>query len=53
FPPDPLSTADEHRIISNMCRAVDPTNLQEAGCAVCGQLVPFTELTLKSDLELN
>ncbi|KAJ7893675.1 hypothetical protein B0H14DRAFT_2334712, partial [Mycena olivaceomarginata] len=39
--------------ISNMCNAINPANLQEAGCAVCGSLVPFTELTLKTELDLN
>jgi hypothetical protein len=36
-----------------MCDTVDPANFQEAGCAVCGLLVPFTELTPKADLDLN
>jgi hypothetical protein len=50
FPPDPVSAVDEHRIISETCKAIDPANFEEAGCAVCGLLVPFTELTQKLNL---
>ncbi|KAJ7476501.1 hypothetical protein FB451DRAFT_1033290, partial [Mycena latifolia] len=53
FPPRPPSMADEHRIITNMCEQVDPANFQEAGCAVCGALTPFNQLTLKTDLDLD
>ncbi|KAJ7443532.1 hypothetical protein FB451DRAFT_1010112, partial [Mycena latifolia] len=53
FPPSSPSMADEHRIITNMCEQVDPANFQEAGCAVCGALTPFNQLTLKADLDLD
>ncbi|KAJ7865750.1 hypothetical protein B0H14DRAFT_2347813 [Mycena olivaceomarginata] len=53
FPPDPVSAVDEHRIISGTCKAINPENFEEAGCAVCGLLVPFTELTPKAQLDLN
>ncbi|KAJ7156493.1 hypothetical protein C8R43DRAFT_883781, partial [Mycena crocata] len=45
FPPKPLSQLDAHRIISKHCRTVSPKNFVEAGCAVCGMLVPKKELT--------
>ncbi|KAJ7788979.1 hypothetical protein B0H14DRAFT_2397881, partial [Mycena olivaceomarginata] len=53
FPPDLTSAANEHRIISKMCKAVNPANFEEAGCAICGLLLPFTQLTPKVELELN
>ncbi|KAJ7318323.1 hypothetical protein DFH08DRAFT_714791 [Mycena albidolilacea] len=36
-----------------MYKAIDPANFEEAGCAVCGLLVPFTKLTPKAELDLN
>ncbi|KAJ7182680.1 hypothetical protein C8R43DRAFT_868304, partial [Mycena crocata] len=45
FPPKPLSQHHAHRIISNHCRTVSCRNFVEAGCAVCGCLVPNKFLT--------
>ncbi|KAJ6490540.1 hypothetical protein DFH09DRAFT_1105077 [Mycena vulgaris] len=53
FPLSPPSAADKHRIITNICERVNPANHEEAGCAACGLLVPFNQVTLKSDLDLN
>ncbi|KAJ7024433.1 hypothetical protein C8F04DRAFT_968908, partial [Mycena alexandri] len=41
FPPKPLSRMAAQRIISNHCRTVRPRTFAEAGCAVCGCLVPL------------
>ncbi|KAJ7678212.1 hypothetical protein DFH06DRAFT_916319, partial [Mycena polygramma] len=46
FPPKPLSQMAAHRIISNHCKTVRPSAFVEAGCAVCGCLVPLKNLTL-------
>ncbi|KAJ6623833.1 hypothetical protein B0H10DRAFT_1712617, partial [Mycena sp. CBHHK59/15] len=53
FPPKPSSAAVEHRVITSMCDSMDPAKFMETGCAVCGELVPLTNLTLISDLSLN
>ncbi|KAJ7346187.1 hypothetical protein DFH08DRAFT_810018 [Mycena albidolilacea] len=53
FPPDPVSVVDEHRIISETCKMIDPTIFEDAGCEVYGLLVPFTKLTPKAELDLN
>jgi hypothetical protein len=45
FPPEPLSVADEHRILTGSSRAAQPDRFEEAGCAVCGRLTLKTELT--------
>ena len=41
FPPHPITDKDHHRIISNYCTALDPSNFHESGCAVCGRLTPL------------
>ena len=45
FPPKPLDNNLSHKIISNFCETLTPDALDEAGCAVCGQLVPVKQLT--------
>ena len=37
-PPEPASMQLEHDIIRDACRHMDPSNLEEIGCAVCGEL---------------
>ena len=46
FPPPPLSQDLSHTIISDFCNDSHPGNFEEAGCAVCGKLVPLTNLSL-------
>ncbi|KAJ6622055.1 hypothetical protein B0H10DRAFT_1788717 [Mycena sp. CBHHK59/15] len=53
FPPTPSTKQDQHRTISGMCTAVDPANFEEAGCAVCGQLIALSELTPQNTLTLD
>ena len=38
FPPEPASVQLEHDIIRDACRRMDPSNIEEVGCAVCGEL---------------
>jgi hypothetical protein len=45
FPPAPVNDKLSHKIISDFCENLTPDALEEAGCAVCGQLVPVTKLT--------
>ena len=45
FPPPPLSHALAHTIIEGFCNDSSPESFEEAGCAVCGQLTPCSQLT--------
>ena len=40
FPPEPASMQLEHDIIRDACKRMDPSNIEEIGCAVCGELKP-------------
>ncbi|KAJ7496325.1 hypothetical protein B0H11DRAFT_1715983, partial [Mycena galericulata] len=51
FPPKPLSRKHARRIIINHCRKMQPSAFVEAGCAVCGCLVPRKQLTPLSKFE--
>jgi hypothetical protein len=43
FPPSPPSNRLMHKIISGFCDDTHPSKFEEAGCAVCGQLVIMTK----------
>jgi hypothetical protein len=45
FPPRPADYNLTHTILSNICRKMNPANLEEAGCAVCGELKPVGTLS--------
>ncbi|KAJ7218692.1 hypothetical protein GGX14DRAFT_356922 [Mycena pura] len=45
FPPPAPSVQLRDKIISGMCEDIDPARLEEAGCAVRGQLTPTVQLT--------
>jgi hypothetical protein len=47
YPPPPLNDTQTHKIISNFCANLksNKTSIEEAGCGVCGQLVPTVQLT--------
>jgi hypothetical protein len=45
FPPAPVSNELSQRIIYDFCVDSLPSAIEEAGCAVCGQLVPVSQLT--------
>ncbi|KAF8154356.1 hypothetical protein K438DRAFT_1622437, partial [Mycena galopus ATCC 62051] len=53
FPPPPPSEELRHHIISGFCEDMSPGNFVQKGCAVCGSLTKFIDLTLKSDLVLD
>jgi hypothetical protein len=44
FPPSPPSKRLMHKIISSFCNDIHSSKFEEAGCAVCGQLVVMTKL---------
>ncbi|KAE9386537.1 hypothetical protein BT96DRAFT_839122, partial [Gymnopus androsaceus JB14] len=44
FPPPPLSQRRIDQVISGWCTDSSPHLFQEAGCGVCGQLTPVTQL---------
>ena len=49
FPPPPLSKELGETIIRQWCKETEPLSLEESGCAVCGELVPVSQLSrLKS-----
>ncbi|KAF9486823.1 hypothetical protein BDN71DRAFT_1377915, partial [Pleurotus eryngii] len=49
FPPAPPNRNTIHSVIKDACAKFVPSAFQEAGCAVCGQLVLMTNLSaLKS-----
>ena len=49
FPPPPLSKNLAHAIITKACQKMNKENIEEAGCAVCGQLTGIRQLSsLKS-----
>ena len=45
FPPPPVNSELSQKIISNFCANSSPSAMEEAGCAVCGSLVPVSQLT--------
>jgi hypothetical protein len=45
FPPPPADSNLAHTILSNICSKMNPLNLEEAGCAVCGELKPVSTLS--------
>ena len=48
FPPPPLSKKLQSQIVCDFCVDADPSQFQESGCAVCGQLVPLMKLKVLS-----
>ena len=45
FPPTPVDNDLSQKIINDFCLDSLPSVIEEAGCAVCGQLVPVSRLT--------
>ena len=52
FPPSP-SKHLMHKIISGFCNDTHPSKFEEAGCAVCGQLVVMTKLIKLTDIKCS
>ena len=44
FPPSPPSKRLMHKIITGFCNDTHPSKFEEAGCAICGQLVVMSDL---------
>jgi len=53
FPPSPPSQRLMHKIISGFCDDTHPSKFEEAGCAVCGQLVVISNLIKLSDIKCS
>ncbi|KAF8224094.1 hypothetical protein L208DRAFT_1513780, partial [Tricholoma matsutake] len=45
FPPSPADPSLEYNIVQGFCEDSAPQNLEEAGCAVCGQLMVVSQLS--------
>ena len=45
FPPSPLTDELSETIIRQWCEDAKPSSLEESGCAVCGELVPISQLS--------
>ncbi|KDR71676.1 hypothetical protein GALMADRAFT_74671, partial [Galerina marginata CBS 339.88] len=45
FPPDPLDNNLAHKILTSACTRILPKNIEEAGCAVCGELKPLRNMS--------
>ena len=44
FPPPPPSNRLQETVAINWCEDTSPSRFMEGGCAVCGQLIPLTQL---------
>ena len=53
FPPTPPSQELLHKIIKGFTDDCHPTKFMEAGCMVCGQLCPISELTAKNQIQYS
>ena len=53
FPPSPPSNRLMHKIISGFCDDTHPSKFEEAGCAVCGQLVILPNLIKLTDIKCS
>src|SRR6266404_2838437 len=53
FPPEPPSDNLSEKIARKFCEAISPPSVEEAGCAVCGQLVLKSKLVLLDDAKCN
>jgi len=52
FPPRPASDHLIHHIISGFCNDTNPSQFEEAGCAVCGQLTLLSELKALNEVDI-
>ena len=51
FPPAPLDKVLSQQVINSACKKLDPKSFEEAGCAVCGQLISISELSRLSAIK--
>ena len=52
FPPSVPDKSLYHQIISGAVKKMDPKNIEEAGCAVCGLLKPSCELSRLKNVKI-
>ena len=45
YPPPPFNDTLSRKIIGDFCAKSNKTSIEEAGCGVCGQLIPISQLT--------
>ena len=45
FPPSIADNDLLHTIASRVCKKMDKSNIEEAGCAVCGEITPVRNLS--------
>ncbi|PPR04686.1 hypothetical protein CVT24_011903 [Panaeolus cyanescens] len=53
FPPDPFDTVTRDNILTSACKRMSPTEFEEAGCAICGELRPRTTLSKLKNIKNN
>ena len=53
FPPRPASDRLIHSIVSGFCQDTNPSCFEEAGCAVCGQLILLSNLRSLQDVDIS
>ncbi|KAH7906546.1 hypothetical protein BJ138DRAFT_1016019 [Hygrophoropsis aurantiaca] len=53
FPPKPPSIDVIENITRNYCKDLQPSHIQEAGCAVCGELQLIKDLTSLTDIDCD
>ena len=53
FPPRPASNRLIHSIVSGFCQDTNPSCFEEAGCAVCGQLILLSNLRSLQDVDIS
>ncbi|TFK62063.1 hypothetical protein BDN72DRAFT_746894, partial [Pluteus cervinus] len=51
YPPEPLSQSVVDGVIKRFCEDVSPTRVEEAGCAVCGELHLISEMQLRKHFQ--
>ena len=51
FPPGPASPELTHTILTNACKKMFPGNLEEDGCAICGELKPVRGMSSRKAMK--
>ncbi|TFK60036.1 hypothetical protein BDN72DRAFT_736336, partial [Pluteus cervinus] len=51
YPPEPLKQNLVDRVVTDFCQSTSPENIEEAGCAVCGELHLISSMQPKSNFK--
>ncbi|TFK60217.1 hypothetical protein BDN72DRAFT_720450, partial [Pluteus cervinus] len=51
YPPQPLSQTLVDKVVTDFCHSISPASIEEAGCAVCGELHLLTEMQPRKNLK--